>query len=219
MITVQSESLLQCAKAAFLALYNGRANESDSAIYREDAAVLELPYPGLDDQPFELRGTSLRYLSDYRRYLPFATEDHAKLEEAYFTSAFITTGKLELVASGLQRKPDSRRAVVSVWESSHMNAPRSSAPCVTQLYFRLRSGRLEVHSHSRANDAYRLLLPDMQFARWCQDEIAKRMSVPVGRYLHFVDSLQLYVRHLEEIEKQRVFVLTSPIWSERGFRK
>jgi thymidylate synthase len=84
--------------------------------------------------------------------------------------------------------------------------------CNTQKYFRLRDGKLELHSHSRANDAYRLLLLDMQLASCIHHEAAKRLDVEMGTYIHFSDSLHFYNQYAKDIEWQRSFMDTATIW-------
>ena len=188
MIIVKTETLLQAAKKAFLALYDGLGNVSDLSIFREDAAVIEVSKPNVSRQAFTLRGNALSYDGDYLKYYPFGDPTTAKIEQEYFTKAFIETGQIDAIVSYLRKQPDGRRALISVWSSAFLDNPRQSSACITQLYFRLRAGELEAHSHSRANDAYRLLLLDMQFSCSVQFEICRILGIPAGRYIHFVDS-------------------------------
>ena len=211
MIIIKTNHLLQAAKLAFLALYQGEKNVSDPSIFREDAAVIEVSSP--TDTPFGLRDGRLSYSGDYLRYFPYLEGSTVTAEEEYFTTAFIEAGHLDAITSYLQSRPDGRRALVSIWSPKFLEASTKPSACITQLYFRVFNGRLEVHSHSRANDAYRLLLLDMQFCCWVQADVARQLRLSVGRYIHFVDSLQLYSKHQEAIRKQHDFINSSVEWS------
>jgi Thymidylate synthase len=212
MIIVKTHTLMEAAKAAFLALYDGAENASDPSIFREDTAVIEVSHPNASQQAFMLRGKTLVYEADYLKYFPFEDAATPKIEEDYFTKAFIETGQIDAILSYLQREPYGRRALISVWSPTFLHNNHQSSACITQLYFRLRNRQLEVHSHSRANDAYRLLLLDMQFSCWVQSEVSRLLGVSVGRYIHFVDSLQLYSKHLPSINRQRTFFQTALEW-------
>lgn len=218
MIIVSEESLLQATKAAFLALYSGSPNRSDPSVLREDAAIVSVTSAKNDDQPFSLKDGELRYRGQYSKYFPFLNDDIVPLEEKYFAKAFVETNELDAVSDLLLKQRSSRRALINAWRPNHRTTAKGGAACITQLYFRLRNDSLHVHSHSRANDAYRLLLLDMQFVAWAQQEIARRLKVATGELLHFVDSLHLYVKHADEVDKQRQFIIGAQEWRSPGFR-
>jgi Thymidylate synthase len=218
MIIVSEDSILQATKVAYLTLYNGSANESDPTILREDAATISIANPAADEQPFALQDGAIRYTGCYPRYFPFMDVEFVPREETYFSNAFLVTKELDGIIKLLQTNPASRRALISTWGPDHRAAAKGGAACVTQLYFRMRSNSLHLHSHSRANDAYRLLLLDMQFVTWVQQEIARKLEVKVGPMVHFVDSLHLYVKHSAEVEKQKEFMMNSPEWRLPSFR-
>lgn len=212
MILITSDNLIEATKQGFLKLYESAPNSSDASILREDSAVIEVLNPEAQAEAFELRDGKLYYVGDYFKYFPDMDRELPKVEQEHFTDIIIDTGHLDTITEHLQRYPDTRRGVISTWLPEYLLNPKKSGVCVAQLYFRMRDGKLEVHSHSRANDAYRLLLMDMQLSTWFQREVARRIGVPVGRYIHFVDSLQFYAKYREGIEKQRDYILSSPAW-------
>jgi thymidylate synthase len=120
---------------------------------------------------------------------------------------------VEALVEHFRLYPDSRRQVATIWSPKYLD-PKVVGVCITQLYCRLRNNALDLHSHARANDAYRLLLLDMQLAIGVQREIARQLGVSAGRYAHYVDSLHFYKRYKIEIEKQRKYMQNSPVWKE-----
>lgn len=215
MIIAHTSSPVAAAKQVFLDLYTkGTPNTSDESIWREDAAVIEIEASATDDlKGFVIKDERFQYLGDYKLYFPEVDSSLIKAEEEDYTKLFLQSGGLETLVSHFRLYPDSRRQLISSWSPKYMD-PKVIGVCITQLYCRLRNNSLELHSHARANDAYRLLLLDMQLAISVQKEIARQLGVPVGRYIHYVDSLHLYKRYKTNIENQLVYMYSAPAWKE-----
>jgi hypothetical protein len=212
MITVNEDNLIKATKSAFIALYEGNStNFSDQDLLKEDIAIIEVANPSQDKNVFELKENTLFYIDDYQQYFPDVDPDLANIEQEHYTDVIIKEGLLDALQYHLEKHPSSRRGLISTWSPIYYDLSIGGV-CVTQLYFRVRNGLLEVHSHLRANDAYRLLLMDMQLAIWAQNELSKRLNIPKGRYIHFVDSLQFYKKFKTQIDKQYEFMMNSLIW-------
>lgn len=213
MIIVHASSPVAAAKQAFLDLYTkGTPNTSDESIWREDAAVIEIEAPTTNDlKGFVIEHERFQYRGDYKLYFPEVDSTLIKAEEEDYTKLFLQSGGLETLVSHFRLYPDSRRQLISSWSPKYMD-PKVIGVCITHLYCRLSNNSLELHSHARANDAYRLLLLDMQLAISVQKEIARQLGVPVGRYIHYVDSLHFYKRYKTNIEDQLAYMHTSPVW-------
>lgn len=204
------------ARKTFLSLYHeGVENSSDKSIWLEDAAVIEVEAPGKDGAPkgFIIEQGQFRYRGDYKLYFPTIDLALVATEEKDYTKLFLQSGSLETLVNHFRLYPDSRRQLVSSWSPKYMD-PKVVGVCITQLYCRLRNGTLELHSHARANDAYRLLLLDMQLAMSIQKEIAHQLKMPMGRYVHYVDSLHFYKDYKPEIENQLTYMQESVVWQE-----
>ncbi len=97
-----------------------------------------------------------------RFYLPDYPPEGATgaLEEAY-GPRLIGTGEfgrsfnqIERVIDRLRRKPDTRRAVISILEPSDLEPGKAEAPCTIALQFVRRRERLHLVAMMRSNDAY-----------------------------------------------------------------
>jgi len=214
MITVQASNHLTAAKQAFYDLYEkGAENTSDRSIWREDTAAIEISAPLMGETDgFSIKDSRFRYLGNYAAYFPTVDPALITAEEEDYSELFLQSGGLKTLVEHFRLYPDSRRQLFSSWLPMHMD-PKVVGVCITQLYCRLRNNTLELHSHARANDAYRLLLLDMQLAMSVQREIASQLNVPLGRYTHFVDSLHFYKQYESDIERQRAYMQTSPHWN------
>lgn len=211
MIIIEKESVVVAAREALLAIMETRPNISDSSILRERSAVIRIKPGGINPVGFYINANTFVYKGDYATYIPEIDTSLVAEEERDYTKLFLANGAIDSLILALRKNNDSRRAVVSSWDSQYLD-PKVVGVCITQLYARLRDGKLELHSHARANDAYRLLLLDMQLALCIQQELAERVGVPVGEYIHFIDSLHVYKKYAPQIERQLQYMRENSLW-------
>lgn len=95
------------------------------------------------------------------------------------------------VVNLLRREPNSRRAVISLWDSvNDMNSEHPPCACIIQ--FMIRQGKLDAIAFFRSNDSWMAVLPDMIAMTRLASMIAEKLKVPVGQYIHFSASYHLY---------------------------
>lgn len=99
----------------------------------------------------------------------------------------------------LRADPDTRQAVVSLWDPVLDNQRgKKDYPCTVALRFSLLNDRLELDVIMRSNDAWLGLPYDMfQFAQ-LQFSVANALGVNVGAYRHTTWSLHLYTENIED---------------------
>ena len=211
MIVIKADNVLTATREAYDTLLKGSPNSSDPSIFKEDSAAIEISPSDISLSGFSIKNNKFVYENDYSQYLPRVAKELVREEEIDYSRIFLASKSVDAVVDYIKQIPDSRRNVISVWSPTYLD-PAIVGVCITQLYFRLRDGALELHSHGRANDAYRLLLLDMQLAMCIQKDVAKRVGVDAGMYIHFSDSLHLYKKYQEDIEWQHELMATNPIW-------
>lgn len=91
----------------------------------------------------------------------------------------------------LRVSPDSRRAVISLWD------PRSDIssihpPCLCTLQFLRRANRLDFVSYFRSNDAWMAALPDMLAVTLMAEQVSNAVGIPLGSYHHVAASYHIY---------------------------
>lgn len=95
------------------------------------------------------------------------------------------------VVNLLRRDSNSRRAVISLWDSEcDMNSEHP--PCACILQFMLRHGELDTFAYFRSNDSWMAVLPDMIAMTKLASLIAQKLKAPMGQYIHFAASYHLY---------------------------
>ena len=96
------------------------------------------------------------------------------------------------VASLLSKKPDSRQAVIQLFDAHDIVKIHKDIPCTCTLQFIVRQNQLHMFTHMRSNDAFIGLPHDIFCFTMLQEIMARTLSVQLGRYKHMVGSLHLY---------------------------
>lgn len=133
------------------------------------------------------------YLKDYP-----PKDATGSLEEAY-GPRLIGTGEfgykidqINRVIEKLRKKPDTRRAAITLLESSDLEPSQKEAPCTVGLQFIRRRERLHLVAMMRSNDAYLGFPHDVFCFTMIQELVARSLGIRVGDYHHFATSLHLY---------------------------
>jgi thymidylate synthase len=130
------------------------------------------------------------YIPEYR----YASDDGKTVYGGYGPRLFAMRGKYNQVGRIiriLRRKPDSRQAVIQLFDAEDLLKKRNDIPCTCTLQFLLRGGKLHLYTNMRSNDAFKGLPHDV-FCFTMLQEIARTLGVHVGVYKHAVGSLHLY---------------------------
>lgn len=104
--------------------------------------------------------------------------------------------QFENVASILRSKPDSRQAVIQLFDSTDILGNKKDVPCTCTLQFMVRCNRLNLIVYMRSNDAYLGLPHDVFCFTMLQEMMAAMLCVDLGTYRHMVGSLHLYEKDI-----------------------
>ena len=141
------------------------------------------------------------------------------IEEAYgprligtgeFDRAF---NQIDRVIDRLRRKPDTRRAAISILEPSDLEPGRAEAPCTIALQFIRRRGRLHLVTMMRSNDAYLGFPHDLFCFTMIQELVARSLGIQVGEYHHFATSFHLYEKDQDKVSAYLNEGFQSPTFS------
>jgi thymidylate synthase len=110
------------------------------------------------------------------------------------------TDQLAKVLTTLRHDPDSRRAVVQLYDPARDADGHSDVPCTLGYRFHLRSGRLHMSTTMRSQDLWTGLPYDMFAATVLHELMAGWLGADLGDYHHHIDSLHLYDADQEKAE-------------------
>lgn len=128
-------------------------------------------------------------------------EDNGEFHGAYGRRLAVGDQLARQVAK-LRRDPETRQAVVTIWNPIMDNEPKRDIPCTVTIGFRriplpLGGDRLDTHVTMRSNDVFTGVPYDwFQFGQ-LQLTVARSLNVMPGRYVHTAWSLHLYERDRE----------------------
>jgi len=145
-------------------------------------------------------------LAFIRYYIPTypPLETTGKLREAYGPRLVgggefgRSCDQFSRVIDRLRRKPDTRRAVISLIEAGDLDSGSLEAPCTVALQFIRRRERLHMIAMMRSNDAYMGFIHDVFCFTMIQELVARSLGVDLGEYHHFATSLHLYKSDMDD---------------------
>lgn len=101
----------------------------------------------------------------------------------------------------LKKKPDSRQAVIQLFDASDLIETHKDIPCTCTLQFMIRHHRLHMLTNMRSNDAFRGLPHDVFAFTMLQEIVARSLGVELGTYKHAIGSLHLYEENRESAQQ------------------
>lgn len=147
---------------------------------------------------------SIKMIKTYApQYEKFAEDDEAHGAYGWRLYNNISEGsnlsQLSELIDLLQADPDSRQAIVTMWNANDLVSARQKEhkdyPCTLSMQFLIRDGQLNLIVTMRSNDAW-LGLPYDIFAFTCiQRLIAQAVGCECGTYIHQVGSEHLYEKN------------------------
>ncbi len=120
----------------------------------------------------------------------------------------------------IEKDPDGRRHIISLWQVEDFREPHGLKPCAYQTVWNVRHGRdgvdyLDMCLFQRSSDyATAGCINQVQYAVFlCL--VARHFGYTAGRFTWFVDNIQIYDRHVEQVKQmlERESVECSPyVW-------
>lgn len=146
------------------------------------------------------KSDKLRFISYYLPRYKDESEDNRTIYGAYGPRLFSMRGQdqIQNVVNLLKHKPESKRAVIQVFDAGDISAVRKEIPCTCTLQFMIRRGQLDMFTTMRSNDALIGLPHDIFAFTMMQEIVGRTLGCEIGTYRHFTASLHLYNAQLEE---------------------
>lgn len=196
---------------------SSKINVSKGTTYEIRGVLLELKDPRARLSLTERKGTIFSCLGELIWYLSGSnkldfikyyiqiydkfSDDGETLYGAYGPRLFGESNSAQIsnVFSILKSKKTTRQAVVQIFDYKDILEPHKDIPCTCTLQFFIRDGKLDLYTSMRSNDAYKGLPHDIFSFTMIQEIMARKLSVELGTYRHFVGSLHIYESDLENI--------------------
>lgn len=171
---------------------------------------------GLGELAWYLWGTdSLDFIKYYAPSYGKYSDDGKRLHGAYGPRIFSPLHRNEIrgnnldmspcpwvkCVSLLKKDPDTRQAVLPIFDTFDLGMETKDMPCTLSLQFLVRGGKLDLVVNMRSNDLWFGGVYDMFCFTAIQELMANELGIPMGTYYHHVGSFHLYEKNAESIER------------------
>lgn len=108
---------------------------------------------------------------------------------------------VDWVVSQLRKDPDSRQAIIPMLSTNHLFDGNVDVVCTVYVNFHVRDGKLHMTVRMRSSDIIWGYGNDLPCFWWLHEIVARLLGLEVGQYVHSSDSLHVYSRHFDMINK------------------
>lgn len=112
-----------------------------------------------------------------------------------------TVDQLARVVEILKQDPDSRRALIQLYDPARDAAGHKDVPCTLGFRFYLRDGRLHMSTTMRGQDVWIGMPYDLFFYTVLHELVAGWIGAELGDFHHHVGSLHIYENHLVQADE------------------
>ncbi len=107
--------------------------------------------------------------------------------------------QLQFVIDELTKQPNSRRAVLTIYDGKDHLDHSFDTPCTLNIVFNIIHGKLNMSVLMRSNDLWFGFCNDQYCFSKLQELVAKALKIEIGWYYHFANNLHLYNKHHEKL--------------------
>jgi thymidylate synthase len=158
---------------------------------------------------FYIKGENkLKNIIDYSKFWAKCSDDGENVNSCYgyyIWKRLTTTGntQFEYCAQQLLKNPESKKAVITIYNGVKHSKETNDNPCTMNLQFYIRKNKLYLTVNMRSNDIWYGLPYDLPFFVFLQKAMIGRLShiisgLTPGAYIHNAVSLHLYERNFKD---------------------
>lgn len=117
---------------------------------------------------------------------------YSKNHDREFFYKICGVDQLNSICEKLKKDPDTRQAVIAIFNPYVDHQPTKDVPCNIFLKFTLREGALDLTAYVRSQDMILGFPYDVYHWTTLQQVVAKILNVELGAYYHIMDSAHIY---------------------------
>ena len=109
------------------------------------------------------------------------------------------TSQLDNVISLLRNNPNTRQAVISIYDGKEHQDYKLDTPCTYAIQFTVLNNKLNMCVTMRSNDLWFGFCNDQYCFSMLQQLVADKLDIQVGTYYHFAHNLHLYNNIIDKV--------------------
>jgi thymidylate synthase len=103
--------------------------------------------------------------------------------------------QLDFIIDELTKKPNSRRAVITIYDGKDHQMHEFDTPCTLNIVFNITNDKLNMSVLMRSNDLWFGFCNDQYCFSKLQEMVALKLNLEIGWYYHFSNNLHIYDKH------------------------
>lgn len=106
--------------------------------------------------------------------------------------------QLDFVIKELTNNPNSRRAVITIYDGKEHNMHSFDTPCTLSIVFNITNNKLNMTVLMRSNDLWFGFCNDQYCFSKLQEMVCLKLNLQIGWYYHFANNLHIYNSQLNK---------------------
>lgn len=112
---------------------------------------------------------------------------------------WLRKNQLKLITDKLIKDPNTRQAVISIYDGKEIDSYEFDTPCTLSIHFQIVNNLLCMTVNMRSNDLWFGFCNDQYCFSKLQEIIANKLNIKIGWYYHFASNIHLYNNFLNKI--------------------
>tara|TARA_R110002012_G_C11466300_1_gene593440 strand:+ start:54 stop:710 length:657 start_codon:yes stop_codon:yes gene_type:complete len=100
----------------------------------------------------------------------------------------------------LRKKPDTRKATISIYDGKEINNYTKDTPCTYAIQFTIVDKKLNMCVTMRSNDIWYGFCNDQYCFSKLQEMISNELCIKIGTYYHFAHNMHIYDDKLKQLK-------------------
>ncbi len=203
MIHVKALDVNKAWREILIKLLNDGGKTGNDKYLRDEFAVIEIDDPAVipADKLFPMLQKDLDVINEYIHSGNNEKDVVHEWTKLYYHRAFDEpNSQIEFLIKKLDPEWPKGEAQISMWDKN-VDQHQEISPCTQIIWARIKHGKLELHVHANSSDAYKKLLMNMLEFISLQHYIAEKVGIPIGKYVHALDSCHLHTKDVDKINE------------------
>jgi thymidylate synthase len=109
--------------------------------------------------------------------------------------------QIDFVVNELKNNPNSRRAVLTIYDGKEHEIHSKDTPCTLSIVFNITHDKLNMSVLMRSNDLWYGFCNDQYCFSMLQKLISDKLGIKIGWYYHFANNIHIYERNFPKKHK------------------
>lgn len=194
MLVVHTKNAVAAWRQMLVQLIENGDQIDSKKYFRDELAVIQLDQPSIEscDPQFPMPQKELDIINRFITTGEGETSVSHEWTKLYYHRMFDEPhSQIENLISKVDSQEKYGQAIMSLWDKT-IDPYQRIAPCTLVVWARKKQKALELHVHARSSDAYKKLLMNLQEFIALHIYLAGRLSMPIGKYYHIIDSCHIH---------------------------